>query len=252
MSYAGDGIQVSSLETGKSTLRDATQTGETGTSMDNLFDGDTTTDANINTRQHPDDAAIYMRTDGTSVSSYRLATGAFQNQGRRLVSWSLEESADGNDWTLVDEHADESVLQVYGSYLAYNGGAPYYATTWKSDGDFAALDASASLSLSGGGVLDLSGVGATRLGRLSVDCASGGGTIVGFNASADGVLDIVGLPAGWRSGATIGVTLSSPGDLSALSSWRVTADGIDLPTARIRVRNGELYLAPAGLTITIF
>jgi hypothetical protein len=86
--------------------------------------------------------------------------------------------------------------------------------------DFNSLSAVQSVSVARGATLKA--VGEIELSSLTVDCASGGGTIDGFSLASGGELRAVNVP---KTGCDLPVQFSNVQGLANLKAWNVSVDG---------------------------
>lgn len=217
-----------------------------GEAPDKMTDGDTTTKAGLYTTTKPNPVTFRLKENAGRVVSYALATGN-DHADRDPWSWDLEASADGVSWTTLDQRREVQVGSERSSYLAYNGGNPFFTTNVLAGS--CAFSSAATVKVSGGAVLDLSDTD-TTVGHLIADCASGG-TIRKFTLAASGSLDIVGAPARWQT-LTLSVKLEEADGLANLEGWTVTANGKTLKSALLKVdADGFLTVQKAGLVFVV-
>ena len=102
----------------------------------------------------------------------------------------------------------------------------------------------ATVSVARGATLDLSDVG-MELGRLSVDCAAGAGTILRFTPSVNGVLELVNAnPSLLEEGYVLPLTVGDVAQAANLKTWTVTVDGVVQEGLRFCLRRGRLMVGP--------
>ena len=224
----------------------------------------------------------YLKLDGTESGesleafaiTFRLPEGqaaacsyAFASYGGMVpMSWTVETSPDGVNWTVADSRTD--AYPKYGTWLP---GYAYYCY-WYLDGrwdGFAGLpftfasanEQTEAVTIDGamlradkGATLDVSAAAGTPAG-IEIDATAPGGTIVGMPSVKNGELRIVNLPENQsRSDLTkAGCLVACTGGLTAadLATWRVTVNG---ETTRLRVKmdaKGHVGVTTPGLALII-
>ena len=224
----------------------------------------------------------YLKLDGTESGesleafaiTFRLPEGqaaacsyAFASYGGKVpMSWTVETSPDGVNWTVADSRTD--AYPKYGTWLP---GYAYYCY-WYLDGrwdGFAGLpftfasanEQTEAVTIDGamlradkGATLDVSAAAGTPAG-IEIDATAPGGTIVGMPSVKNGELRIVNLPENQsRSDLTkAGCLVACTGGLTAadLATWRVTVNG---ETTRLRVKmdaKGHVGVTTPGLALII-
>ena len=224
----------------------------------------------------------YLKLDGTESGesleafaiTFRLPEGqaaacsyAFASYGGKVpMSWTVETSPDGVNWTVADSRTD--AYPKYGTWLP---GYAYYCY-WYLDGrwdGFAGLpftfasanEQTEAVTIDGamlradkGATLDVSAAAGTPAG-IEIDATAPGGTIVGMPSVKNGELRIVNLPENQsRSDLTkAGCLVACTGGLTAadLATWRVTVNG---ETTRLRVKmdaKGCIGVAAPGLALIL-
>ena len=192
---------------------------------------------------------------------------AFASYGGKVpMSWTVETSPDGVNWTVADSRTD--AYPKYGTWLP---GYAYYCY-WYLDGrwdGFAGLpftfasanEQTEAVTIDGamlradkGATLDVSAAAGTPAG-IEIDATAPGGTIVGMPSVKNGELRIVNLPENQsRSDLTkAGCLVACTGGLTAadLATWRVTVNG---ETTRLRVKmdaKGHVGVTTPGLALII-
>ena len=135
------------------------------------------------------------------------------------------------------------------AWSAFNNGAPVPLAA--GSGTVAAFSPAATVSVASGATLDLSATG-TALGRLSVDCAAGGGTINGGSLSTNGVLSL-DYPAS-RLPRVYEVPLSlapSVPPSAKPKGWRAVVNGEPANGTTVRYSEGRFVLTREGATVVI-
>ena len=210
---------------------------------DKMTDGDLSTKAGLYTTEKPNVITMRLAEDAGRVVSYALATGNDHSE-RDPGAWMLEASANGEDWVRLDTRTDVEASEARSTYAAYNGGKPFFATN-----DLAgavAFAPSATVKVSGGAVLDLSGT-ETVIGNLMVDYTSGG-TIRKFRPRVAGTLTVVNVPSPWHE-LTLPLRLEDICDSDNLTGWSVVINGRLIRRATLTVRGEALVVSKPGLAI---
>lgn len=123
----------------------------------------------------PDDESTWLRFNihlpdsANPVVAYNICAGndTVNLPTRAPYSWRLEASADGREWTVVDEMDDCSRFTTQNSTW-YNGGRKF-AVAWPSD--VSSVPEAATFRVASGATLALSG---NELTTFKIDCASRG------------------------------------------------------------------------------
>ncbi len=176
-----------------------------------------------------------------------------------LEVWEVQASPDGVTWRTVDSrsradiysytHATSSDPEKDG-YGTFNGGEYF---SWRSAAPDNAFSCAGSVQVDDGAILDLSGVPSANvsIGKLTLDVASGGGTIKNFRPAANGTLDITG--SSGRLLGTYKTPLKLPDAVNAenLSSWTVTVDGVVSQGSVACLAEGFLCVkTPRGIVVS--
>lgn len=179
---------------------------------------------------------------------------------RELYSWTVEASADGVFWDVVDDvigntnsvsayrrwYSDDTALVA--NAVRKGKGFAFALDNGRSllDGDPDQLSAVSSVSVAPGAVLRAEGD--VTLSALSVD-ASGAGLIDGFSVAADGVLDITSF--GDIDGAVVlPVAFSGISGVDNFSSWSVNVNG-EGSHLLLKYQSGKLVVRPRGLRMIV-
>ena len=233
-----------------------------GMALTTFNDGKTTMDRNDSSTWRV--FTIRLKGDAPALVGYRLSN--LWNIDSHVNCWLVETSADGMNWTAIDERSDygcfsyhkgqgnpeNPLTEGYGCFNANTsvyGGADHESGEgsifrWtKSVGpetvhaDFGG----ATVRVDCGGLLDLVQTdGAVALDKVEVDVSRGMGTFRHVTFSATGSFNLVNDGATLRTHTYLPVIFEDCGGLANLNNWRVTLNGEDL-------RNGILsYDAQKG------
>ena len=268
--YRADATAATDLQAEQVMLTPATEFAVT--------DGTTRTPAGLFTGEEH----AYMKIDETESGenfevftiTFRLPEGraaacsyAFASYGGMVpMSWTVETSPDGPNWTVADSRTD--AYPKYGTWLP---GYAYYCY-WYLDGRWggfagvpftfaSANEKTEAVTIDGAmlradkdATLDVSAAVGTPAG-IEIDATVPGGTIVGMPSVRNGTLRIVSLPENRsRSDLTkAGRLVACTGGLTAadLATWRVTVNG---ETTRLRVKmdaKGCIGVAAPGLALIL-
>ena len=213
--------------------------------------------------------------DVPAAASYGLCR-TYWSQG--AWSWTLESSADGENWTLRDDHvavcnvaatnvAVETLAEAYAlsefplcplsmSYTAgcrmwYNNGVPYL---FKKSGTAADRLSGVKLRVANGATIDTDYLAdsAISIAELGVDCANGAGTITKFRPAANGTLALTGVDGKLPGRYVVPITLSEVVDAENFASWNVTLNGTRSPATTLAWVNGVLVANTSRGTIVVF
>ncbi len=193
--------------------------------------------------------------DSPEIRSYDFSSGASAYINRWPLKFSLEGSADGQNWTMLDDHTD------YDATSMTNG----HAHCWYSDmqpvgssetrtGFAIAGDASSAntaqacaSSISVGANGTLAGSHGAVLSRLSIDAADAG-KIKGFAFAENGSLAVTGtiVPGGMAL-----LEFENVKGLENLSQWTLTVNGRTGRGYSARAVDGRLVIFRRGTVITV-
>ena len=189
---------------------------------------------------------IRLRADAAlPVLGYHLANDWVVD---KVYVWEVQASADGTTWRTVDERrkADIYTYSAVGNqwsfwegYSVLNNNEPFQWRCLAADNVF---NCEGMVQVDEGGILDLSCVPDANISirSLTVDAASGGGTIVKFHPAANGTLNITGIEGQIPSRYTIPVAFPGVIDASRLAAWSVTVDGEPSPATTLEWSDGVL------------
>ena len=181
-----------------------------------------------------------LRDDAPDVYGYGFAT-ANDAQERDPNVWLLEASADGTTWTKLDER---SGYMMTTTRLAWDFYAQPFADAVPSvDWCVSNVCVAAGASLSVGD-------DRVQVGGLTVDCATGGGTIDRLNAAETGTLNLVNAAGTSFAGYNLPLTIGTLVNGDNIKRWKVFLDGV--PHKEIRAKptdEGGIVFLAAGTTI---
>jgi len=163
----------------------------------------------------------------------------------KLTVWEVQASSDGNSWRTVDQRTKADIYTYSNAngasegYGYLNSGEPF---AWRSASAGNAFNCQGSIQVDEGGVLDLSSVPDANISikGVTVDAASGGGTITKFRPAANGVLNITGLEGDSPSIYKAAVRIADAVDAANLGSWRAAIDGEVVRGSTVTFANGRL------------
>ena len=194
------------------------------------------------------------------------------------MSWTLESSADGENWTLRDDHVVEynvaatnvavasldeayalsefpfcpaSMMNTASCMMWYNNGVPYL---FKKSGTAADRLSGVKLRVANGATIDTDYLAdsAISISELGVDCANGAGTITKFRPAANGTLALTGVDGKLPGRYVVPITLSEVVDAENFASWNVTLNGTRSPATTLAWVNGVLVANTSRGTIVVF
>ncbi len=201
----------------------------------------------------PDDESTWvtityrLKDDANPVVGYKLGR-SYSNVVP--YSWRIESSADGVNWTLLDEHEEASEASSVGTYSYYVSTA--YTSDLFSDAGFCPTGV---VSVGTGATLDLSAVKdvSNEIASLEIDCAAGAGTITTFRPAENGIISLLGRSSIAFDGTTsvLPITVGSVVDEDRLSNWTVQVDGETKSTWGLCLdAQGRLCVCrPSGITV---
>ena len=205
----------------------------------------------------PSTLTIRLRADASlPLLGYHLTTDWFVD---KLCAWEVQASSDGTTWRTVDERrkSDIYTYNVAGTqytdwdgYNMFNGEDGFQ---WRCLAEDNVFNCEGTVQVDEGGILDLSYVPGENISikSLTVDVASGGGSIVKFRPAENGTLNLVGVGGQLSSGRyTVPVALPDAVDAARFATWKIMVDGEPCPNMILRWSNGVLKAASAGFIIS--
>ena len=218
--------------------------------------------------------------DDAPVTGFSIRTPWNSNNAahtnRYFSAWKVETSADGVNWTVAQDHSAQEVsLGQYGTdpWGRWHGGnGVTEEVTDKTSADFEkclaplpldipagcpvpgakGMAAAVGVRVDAGATFDGSLVeGGRELADLTVDLATGGGTLKGVRLAEAGTLRLVNAPAGFRkAGFTVPLAFVDSVTEGDLSGWKVLVDGEPIPNG-LCWDGGKLTVAPMGMTFLV-
>lgn len=201
---------------------------------DKIFDDSTATKwcATSVSMNNPSDSGtwrvITMRLANSAkpVSSYNFCSANDATPDRNPISWLVESSPDGINWTTVAEVSDDTHTAT-ATYTWFNSGTPYAMETSGSESGVSPLPPTSMVEVSKDATLEVEGTN-TQIGALRVDYQQDSGTITRFNPTANGVLNLTNVPEGTDlNNFVIPITLSEVLNGNNIGSWKVQVNGAD-------------------------
>ncbi|MBE6396997.1 MAG: hypothetical protein E7046_08325, partial [Lentisphaerae bacterium] len=174
---------------------------------------------------------IRLRADvSLPILGYHLTTDWFVD---KLCAWEVQASSDGTTWRTVDERRNADIYMYstagtqytdWDGYNMFNGEEGFQ---WRCLADDSLFDCDGTVQVDEGGVLDLRCVPDENISikSLTVDAASGGGSIVKFRPAENGTLNLVGINGELPRRYTVPVALPDAVDVERFSTWRVMVNG---------------------------
>jgi autotransporter-associated beta strand protein len=159
------------------------------------------------------------------VRYYDLFNGDMAYLNRYVTAYTIEGSTDGYSWEEVCSTNGAVTASTKQGWLTGGGefgDRPGKGIEIRGTGtnDCCSLSAVANVTVASGATLKA--VGEIELSSLTVDCASGAGTIEGFSLAASGELRVVNAP---RYGCDLPLEFKNARGIANLKQWRVDADG---------------------------
>ena len=201
---------------------------------------------------------IRLRADASlPLLGYHLTTDWFVD---KLCAWEVQASSDGTTWRTVDERRKADIYMYssvgmqstdWDGYNMFNGEEGFQ---WRSLADDNVFDCDGTVQVDEGGVLDLSCVPDENISikSLTVDAASGGGSIVKFRPAENGTLNLVGIGEELPHRYIVPVALPDAVDTSCFATWRVVINGKPSSRRVLGWSAGVLSAVDArGLTIFV-
>ena len=242
------GKAVTALSAGEATVSAPKNVNlNTAEGLDKLFDGNCSTKFYYNnTGNLFDNSANWLiitmrlRDDAPDVYGYGLAT-ANDNAWRDPDAWLLEASSDGTTWTTLDEKSGYMMTDTRRVWDMYAMPFPEHVRNVDWCVSNVCVAAGATLNV---------GDERVQIGGLTVDCATGGGTISCLNASEAGTLNLVNAAGVSFAQYELPLTVGTLANGNNLQRWRVTVNGVLLKEIRARpAEGGGIVLMEAGTTL---
>ena len=185
------------------------------------------------------------------VVSYQLTTANDYTPARNPSVWTLESSADGENWTLLDGRSPGEFVNPTATYADFNNGVPMALRSAATiPVELVTLEDGALLSVASGASLGPAETTFSTAG-LRVDCADGAGTISRFAPRAGGRLELVGVSNGTDlAGYLVPVTIQSFADTANLKTWTVFVNGAPKGGLHVVADGNGLRLVRKGMIIS--
>ena len=253
LTSAGDAVAAASLAAGQFTSFYGTGSLRCYNPVEKLFDNDIDTNGSKMcsqdkpTSEKPVVIVMRLADDTEPVASYLFASGN-DHPDRNLCDWSLEASADGITWTVVDERVNETTTDDLNTYAAYNGGVPYTFAAGESLGG-AVLAPGSAVRVDSGAAVSFAAA-PTPVSLLEVDGA-GAGSVDILAIAANGALHIEGVSKDALSSYTVPLSIGqivSPGNLD---SWGVLLDGVAQRNASVFAAGSMLCIRKKGMVLIV-
>ena len=191
-------------------------------------------------------AVEFCLTNSENSTGYNLRRGSSAGSNHsNPLSWTVESSADGTAWTLVDDRVDVEWTDPATAFTTIDGVAATFdgelnATSHMKLTRFplSPIAGPVSLCVEEGAVVDFRAVvGGQPVSGITIDWDNPGqGVVLGAKPAANGTLNFVNLPSGTLPTA-FSLPFSSGADMTVVTEWRVTVNGVE---RRWKVRsNGD-------------
>lgn len=191
-------------------------------------------------------ALEFCLTNSEHSTGYNLRRGSGTRSTHSTpLSWTVESSADGTAWTLVDDRVDVEWAKPTTAFTTIDGVAAtndgeLNATSYMKLTRFplSPIAGPVSLCVEEGAVVDFRAVvGGQPVSGITIDWDNPGqGVVLGARPAANGTLNFVNLPSGTLPTA-FSLPFSSGADMTVVTEWRVTVNGVE---RRWKVRsNGD-------------
>ncbi len=260
LTAANPGTAPASLPAGKCAYA-ANYSQGGSSSVKNLFDGSTSTKmclTSLSMGGAPENntwrTVVFRLAAGVTapVVSYQLTTANDNTPARNPSVWTLESSADGENWTLLDGRSPGEFVNPMALYADFNNGVPMALRSAATiPVELVTLEDGALLSVASGASLGPAETTFSTAG-LRVDCAAGAGTISCFAPRAGGRLELVGVPNGTNlAGYVVPITIQSIADRANLKTWTVFVDGAPKGSLYVVADGNGLRLVRKGMRISI-
>lgn len=246
-------VAASSLSAGQFTVFRGANAVSEGTTEGpaKMFDGSTDTKfclgGSVVSESAPLVITLRLADDAAAVAGYLFAS-ANDHEERDYADWTLEASADGETWEVVDSRSGVKASSARKSYSSYNGGTPYAFSAGGSC-DSAILAPGTLVQVDSGATLSLSAAH-SPVSALAIDGA-GAGTVDTLDVAADGSLYLTGVSPTALVDYTVPLTIGSLVNGDNLRSWTVYLDGEPVPNVRASARGTSVYICRGG-TMIIF
>ena len=191
-------------------------------------------------------ALEFCLTNSENSTGYNLRRGSSASSNHSTpLSWTVESSADGTAWTLVDDRVDVEWAKPTTAFTTIDGVAAtndgeLNATSYMKLTRFplSPIAGPVSLCVEEGAVVDFRAVvGGQPVSGITIDWDNPGqGVVLGARPAANGTLNFVNLPSGTLPTA-FSLPFSSGADMTVVTEWGVTVNGVE---RRWKVRsNGD-------------
>lgn len=202
--------------------------------------------------------AIEMRLPSTAkrITGYNIRAAG---ESRYANGWKIEASRDGAEWETVEVRSDQvfSISSTYNTYdnSSYTKGSPnakeFFHFTGYRNGGLAVMDP-LSVQVDEEATLDLLAFDDGQpIDAITIDFASGAGTVKGGKIAANGTLTLVNVEeCGINLDDVLPIVFDGTLATDNFASWTVIVDGRTI-RRKISYSNGRIAVPPAGLVIMV-
>jgi hypothetical protein len=199
-----------------------------------------------------------MRLPSTAkrITGYNIRAAG---ESRYANGWKIEASRDGAEWETVEVRSDQvfSISSTYNTYdnSSYTKGSPnakeFFHFTGYRNGGLAVMDP-LSVQVDEEATLDLLAFDDGQpIDAITIDFASGAGTVKGGKIAANGTLTLVNVEeCGINLDDVLPIVFDGTLATDNFASWTVIVDGRTI-RRKISYSNGRITVPPAGLVIMV-
>ena len=175
------------------------------------------------------------------------------------TDWTVEASATGADgtWTEIDSRTGQ-VPAVWDNCWWSGGGRNAQSQTFEFPGTYVTagvtgLADSMDVRVDSDATVDFSSVvGGQSVNSLTIDAATGAGTIINAKIATNGTLNVVNsMATRGRDALPLALTLSNPKGLKNFESWTVYVNGVQQHFG-ITWADGRIVVNPSGSVLIVF
>ena len=193
-------------------------------------------------------ARVYWWNPGKKIYGYNFAKALFQKMTQGVpVSWTVEATTNGSDWSLIGEEADVTLADVGQWSRGWIGASDYPVVGLTPEKGLAA----SCVRVDKDATLDLAGLADSErtISKIEIDQAFAGGKITDFVPAASGALYFVNVD-GRPVPEVLLLAFDRIANAENLENWTVYVNGKQT-NRKLYVSNGGLYLARSGLVFIV-
>lgn len=193
-------------------------------------------------------ARVYWWNPGKKIYGYNFAKALFQKMTQGVpVSWTVEATTNGSDWSVIGEEADVTLADVGQWSRGWIGASDYPVVGLTPEKGLAA----SCVRVDKDATLDLAGLADSErtISALEIDASVGGGKITDFVPAATGEIRFVNVAGKVQTNAPI-LTFDRVVSPENVGNWTVFVNG-KATRKGLYIANGALYLRNPGLLFVV-